>query len=251
MQQGYILSEAWEKMSIEEKESLSTLREHFKQVNYLPDQVNAQMLVDKSFEAMGKTFRTRINNEVASYGRYAGQQHDGVFLIIQGSIRDFYAANQFFPEKPSDAKDIYQRFQRDKKSLNNNTAKSVKNLENVISWLRERSPLRYQVEQLDEATQALKTVSQIVESQLAEKNSVSRPQSSVENFISGVCNSLIWFGNIKPTKPRTSGGQKTPLLRFLEVFYPFEAEPALSSLYEKQKRASSSEKLGASFLPVK
>ncbi|HCG6405159.1 TPA: hypothetical protein NJ169_004507 [Vibrio parahaemolyticus] len=251
MKQGYISSEAWERLSAEEKQSLLVIREHFEEVNYLSEHVNSQKLVDQSFEAMGKSFRTRINNEVSSYGRYVGQEYDGVFLIIQGSIRDFDAANKFFPEKLSDAKSIYQCFQRDQKKFDNSTSKSVANLEDAITWLRERSPLRYQVEQLDEATIALKTVSNIVASQLAEKASVGRPQSSVENFVNGVCNSLIWFGGIKPTKPLTDGGQKTPLLRFLEVFYPFEAEFALSSLYEKNKRAPASEKVGASFLPVK
>ena len=251
MKQGYISTDTWERLTAEEKLSLLAIRDHFENVNYLSEHLNSQKLVDQSFEAMGKTFRNRINKEVSSYGRYVDQKRDGVFLIIQGSIRDFDSANQFFPEKLSDAKCIYQRFQRDKVKFNKSTNKSVKNLEDAITWLKERSPLRYQVEQLDEATIALQTVSNIIASQLTEKDSVSRPQFGAENFVNGVCNSLIWFGNIKPSKPLTDSGTKSPLLRFLEVFYPFEAESALSSLYEKNKRAPASEKIGASFLSVK
>ncbi|WP_318435898.1 hypothetical protein [Photobacterium leiognathi] len=250
MKQGYISSEAWERFSTKEKQSLLVIRDHFEEANYLPDHVNSQKLVDQSFEAMGKVFRDRINNEVSSYGRYVGE-YDGVFLIIQGSIRDFDSADQFFPEKFSDAKSIYQDFQRYQKKFDNSTSKSIANLENAISWLREQTFLRYQQEQLDEATIALRNVSDILVSQLAEKASSGRPQSSVEFFVNSVCDSLIWFGGIKPTKPLTDSGQKTPLLRFLEVFYPFEAESALSRLYEKNKRAPASEKVGASFLPVK
>ncbi|WP_438462135.1 hypothetical protein [Marinomonas sp. PE14-40] len=250
MQQGFITDIGWKKLKTEDKKSLELIRLHFKSANYLSEGVNSQELVDKSFEAMGKRFRTRINREIASYGRYKNDKHDGVFLIIQGAIRDYDAANQFFPPKASDAKRMYQQFQNERGTFGRSTTKSIKNLSVAIEWLKERTPLKFEEEQLNEAEEALNKISEILELQLKSKGLVKCPNSSAENFVKDVCGFLMWYANIKPTKAITDTGDKTPLLRFLEVYYPFEAEVALSSLYEKEKRAAPHDKIGSSFMPV-
>lgn len=251
MQQGYITDSEWARLTNEEKKSLAAIRLHFINENYLSEGVNSQRLVDTSFEAMGRRFRSRINRKIALYGRYTDDKYDGVFLIIQGAIRDYDIGNKFFPPKVSDARQIYQEFQCDKDKFDKRTTKSIENLSTTIEWLKERALLKYEVEQLSEAETALARVAEILESQRKQKDSIKRPHSAVERFINSICSFLVWFADIKPTKAVTESGDKTPLLRFLEVFYPLEAEAALSSLYEKQKRAAPHEKIGSSFIPVK
>ena len=251
MYQGYISDVEWHKLTATEKASLATIRSHFETSSCVDSNVDVLKLVDQSFEAMGKRYRDRINNKIASYGRYSNGNYDGVFLIIQGAIRDYQAANQFFPPRVSEAKVIYQSFMSEREKIAKNSTKSIEDLEKTIEWLMHRSILRCQTEPLEKATLALTSISKVLDEQLRSKESLTRPQSSVENFVSGVCGFLVWFGDIKPTRPINPSGSKTPLLRFLDVFYPSEAEAALSSLYEKQKRALPSEKIGSGFFANK
>lgn len=251
MQQGYISNEEWIKLTTEEKESLESIRFYFENTNHLFDSVNPKKLAEKSFEAMGKRFRARINSEVASYGRYSDVQHDGFFLIIQSAIGSYDTANLFFPPRVSDTRQIYQQFKYESKKHSKNTVKSIKGLEETIDWLNERTISKFHTDQLNEVTEALAKVAKILELQLKDKKSINFPHSSVENFVESVCGCLVWFGEIKPTKPVTDAGDKTPLLRFLEIFYPLEAEATLSRLYEKQKKLAPNKKIGSSFLSVK
>lgn len=75
-----------------------------------------------------------------------------------------------------------------------------------------------------------------------------RSDSRAESFVNGICMHLVWNANIKPTKPMTDSHNKTPLLRFLEVFYPVEANAILSKIYDRERGLPRNERIGAAFI---
>ena len=74
MKQGSISDEAWYKLSADDKGSLAAIRNHYIKYSKCSEQLSIDLeLVDRSYEAMGHRFRSRINKATREYGRYVGE----------------------------------------------------------------------------------------------------------------------------------------------------------------------------------
>lgn len=249
MKQGSISDEAWYKLSDDDKGSLAAIRNHFIKHSKCTEQLSIDLeLVDSSYEAMGHRFRSRINNSVREYGRYVGEL-DGVFLTIQSAIRTYYSS-EFFPETTGDALSQHKLYRSQRSKATKFSAEAFDKLERVVDWVSHTATTVYEQDELVQLRKDLKEIELVLERHFKRTDLTDRCPSRAESFVLSVCNHLVWEANIRPTKPLTSSGDKSPLLRFIEVFFPTEGQAALSSIYEKQKRLSEENRIGGKFIPV-
>ncbi|MCB2382545.1 hypothetical protein KV201_10185 [Shewanella sp. SR1] len=110
---------------------------------------------------------------------------------------------------------------------------------------------QYDEETLENVLKQLLDMQQVIDLRIERLNFSKRFGTKAEQFVIGVCDSLVWNAGIKPTKPLTDSKQKTPILRFLEVFYPLEAIAILSKIYEQERHALIDQKIGATFIKPK
>lgn len=242
MQQGYMSKSSWDELTIDERSSLQRMRDKHKGTEH------HLKLIDLSYEAMGKVFRSRINNEVIKYQRYKGDL-EGVYLIICKAINDFYGSSDF-PETKYKSKEEHDFYQKQRQKASKLSDEAFSNLERAINWLSNTTTTKQDELDMSVANKKLLELKKLISVHLERVDYPNRSPSQAESFVDATCNHLVWFANIKPTRPMNSLGKKTPFLRFLEVFFPFEAEPILSSLYEKQKRLPIEKRIGGMFIPV-
>ncbi|EAQ55418.1 MULTISPECIES: hypothetical protein [Vibrio] len=243
MQQGYMSESSWDELTFDERSSLQLMREKYKNSDH------HLKLIDQSYEAMGKIFRSRINSEVIKYKRYEGDL-DGVYLIINKAIHDFFGSSHF-PATKHKSKEIHDFHQKQRQKASKLSDEAFCSLERTINWLSNTTTTKQDELDMSVANEKLIELKKLISSHLERVDLHDRSPSKAESFVLGTCNNLIWFANIKATRTIDSSGGKTPFLRFLEVFFPFEAEPILSSLYEKQKRLPIEKRIGGTFIPVR
>lgn len=243
MQQGYISDSSWGELTFDERDSLQLIRDKYKNSEH------HLKLIDQSYEAMGKAFRSRINNEVINYKRYEGNL-DGVYLIMNRAIHNFFGSSYFLETKYK-SKEIHEFHQKQRQKATKLSDEAFCGLERTINWLSNTTTTKQDELDMSEANDKLIELKKLICLHLERVDHHDRSPSKAESFVLGTCNNLVWFANIKPTRAINSSGGKTPFLRFLEVFFPFEAEPILSSLYEKQKRLPMEKRIGGTFIPVR
>ncbi|EKO3802608.1 hypothetical protein [Vibrio harveyi] len=246
MKQGSISDEEWNRLSDQEKVSLEEIRSYYAKRSdaFSP----ALEVVDKCYEAMGHRFRSRVNQSVREYGRYVGDR-DGVFLIIHTAIRTYHSSD-LFPETTGDALSKHKLFRSQRSKAIKYSSDAFGKLERVVDWISHTATTVCEEDELAKLRKELKDIEFSLERHFNRTDLTNRCPSRAESFVLSLCNHLVWEANIKPTKPITSSGEKSPLLRFIEVFFPIEGQAALSSIYEKQKRLPAENKIGGKFIPV-
>lgn len=247
MNQGALTDECYLSLTVEERESLDRIRAHYQKTGVFEFGIDETLsLIDRSYEAMGKRFRDRINRKTRDFGRYDGEL-EGVFLVIGDALRTFHGS-QFFSDTPQQTAEIHKQHQYQVRKAQGLSDNAFSDLFAVVNGLQPTSWSKFDKEELESAIEKLTEVKNLIDIQIDRVNFAKRSDSKAEQFIVSVCNSLVWHANIKPTKPLTDSRQKTPLLRFLEVFYPTEAKSILSKIYDKERHTPEGQKIGASFI---
>lgn len=247
MEQGELSNSCYNSLTLEEVTSLSRIRKHYNKKPVFSFSIEETLiLIDRAFEAMGRPYRTRINAETIKLDRYSSEL-DGVFLIISDALRTYDLATNFY-STPTEAKASYMSH---KKNINRARTKLDNGFVDIFDVVNGMLPLawsRYNTEKLHNSLKALNEVQSLLEEQIDLIDFEGRPESRAESFVNGVCMFLAWNANIRPTKPMTDSLEKTPLLRFLEVFYPVEAKAILSKVYDRERSLPAHEMIGAQFI---
>ena len=250
MNQGALSDNCFVFLTHEEQTSLEKIRAHYQKSGVVGFSIEETLsLIDRSYEAMGKRFRNRLNRKTIEFGRYAGDLY-GVFLLISDSLRCFYGS-KFFSETPKQSAESHKQHQHQiqrAKKLSDNAFLDIKE---VITGLLPTPCSQYDEETLENVLKQLLDMQQVIDLRIERLNFSKRFGTKAEQFVIGVCDSLVWNAGIKPTKPLTDSKQKTPILRFLEVFYPLEAIAILSKIYEQERHALIDQKIGATFIKPK
>ena len=247
MTQGALTDECYFSLTDEERILLNIIRVHYQKRDVFELDIDVKLsLIDRSYEAMGKRFRDRINRKTRDFGRYDAEL-EGVFLVIGDALSTFHES-QFFSTTPQQSAEIHNQHQYQVKKAQKLSDNAFSDLSTVVNRLLPTSWSKFDEEELESVLEKLSEMKNIIDKQINRVNFAKRSDSQAEQFVVSVCNSLVWHANIKPTKPLTDSRQKTPLLRFLEVFYPTEAKSILSKIYDKERRAPDAQKIGASFI---
>lgn len=247
MEQGELSDSCYNSLSPQEVSSLSKIRNHYNKKPVFAFSIKeALSLIDRSYESMGKRYRTRINAETIKFGRHSGEL-DGVFLMISDALRAYDCAT-YFHLTPTEAKEAHRHH---KKNINRAKKKLDAGFADIISIVNSMLPSvwsRYSNEKLRNSLRTLNEIRTLLDEHIDLVDFESRSDSRAESFVNGVCMSLVWNANIRPTKPMTDSHKKTPLLRFLEVFYPVEANAILSKIYDRERGLPLHERIGATFI---
>lgn len=250
MERGELSISCYKSLTVEEGSSLSKIRGHYKKEAVFSFGVEETLiLIDRAFEALGRPYRTRINAETIKFGRYSGEL-DGVFLMVSDALRTYDLANHFY-STPTEAKTSYALHKKNIKHARKRLDNGFLDIFEVVNGMLPSVWSRYSAEKLRNSLSALSEVQSLLGEQIDLIDFESRPDSRAESFVNGVCMSLAWNANIRPTKPMTDSLEKTPLLRFLEVFYPVEAKAILSKIYDRERGLPTDEKIGAKFISPK
>jgi len=250
MEQGELSNSCYNSLTLEEVSSLSRIRNHYnKKPVFSFSTEEALALIDRAFEAMGRPYRTRINAETIKFGRYSGEL-DGVFLMISDALRTYDLATHFY-STPTEAKASYTRHKKYIKDARKKLDNGFVDVFDVINGMLPSVWATYNIEKLRNSLKALNEVRSLIDETIDLIDFEGRPDSRAESFIHGVCMYLAWNANIRPTKPMTDSLEKTPLLRFLEVFYPVEAKAILSKVYDRERGLPTHERIGAKFISPK
>lgn len=247
MEQGRLSNSCYASLTAQEIRSLSQIREHYctsAVFNLSTEQTLS--LIDRAYEAMGRSFRNRINAETVKFGRYSGDL-DGVFIIISDALRT-YDASDFFPSTPSEAKETYKLHKKNVNQARKKLDTGFSDITNIINSILPAIWLRSDNEKMRDSLSSLNEIRSFLEEQIEVIDFGDRPDSRAEAFVNGVCMHLVWIANIKPTKPMTDSHNKKPLLRFLEVFYPIESHSVLSKIYDRERGLPPEKRIGATFL---
>lgn len=247
MEQGELSNSCYNSLSPQEVSSLSKIRKHYNKKPIFTFSIKETLsLIDRSYESMGRRYRNRINTETIKFGRYSGEL-DGVFLIISDALRAYDCATHFHLT-PTEAKEAHRHH---KKNINLARKKLDTGFTDIISIVNSMLPSawsRYSNEKLRNSLRDLNEIRALLDEHIDLVDFENRSDSRAESFINGVCMGLVWNANIRPTKPMTDSHKKTPLLRFLEVFYPVEANAILSKIYDRERGLSLHERIGATFI---
>lgn len=247
MKQGELSNGCYRSLTQEEISSLSRIRNHYNTKPVFPLSIEETLaLVDRAFESMGRRFRTRINQGTVKFGRYSGEQ-DGVFLMISDALRTYDCADLFY-STPAEAKALYARHKTDIRRARNKLDNSFGDIIGIVNGMLPTVLARYNIEKLHNSINALNEIRSVLDEQITLMDFEVRPDSRVEYFVNGVCMYLVWNANIRPTKPMSDSQEKSPLLRFLEVFYPVEAKAILSRIYDRERGLPTDKKIGAKFI---
>ncbi|WP_192979913.1 hypothetical protein [Pseudomonas sp. EggHat1] len=246
-EQGHLSIECYASLSEEEKSSLAKIRKHFKNSSS-PDlnSEKTQRLIDRSYEAMGRTFRNRINRETQKFGRYKGDL-DGVFLLISDSIHS-YETSEVFPQTPKESLSLHSSHQRTLLKTKRKLDLGYKNLSSSINDIIPSAFTKVISERLHDALLELDKIHALVNDQISAIDYDKRPDSCAESFVHSVCMNLIWNANIRPTRALTDSHQEKPLLRFLKVFYPADSEGILARLYDRERSLLPDQRIGSTFI---
>jgi len=247
MEQGELSNSCYSSLTQEEISSLSRIRSHYNKKPVFSFSIEETLvLVDRAFESMGRPFRTRINEDTKKFGRYSGEL-DGVFLMMSDALRTYDHAT-FFCSTPAEAKELYARHKKDVRRARKKLDNSFGDIVGIVNGMLPSVWARYNIEKLHNTVNALNEIRSILDEQVTLIDFEGRPDSRAESFVNGVCMYLVWNANIRPTKPKFDSQEKTPLLRFLEVFYPVEAEAILSRIYDRERGLLTHERIGAKFI---
>lgn len=249
MTQGSLSRECYNSLEENEIDSLTKIRAHYtnKEVFCFGTEKTLE-LIDLSYEAMGRTFRSRVNRKSKEFGRYKCEDFDGVFLLISDTLLSYDSARFFF-HTPKEASDTYKEHKLQITKAEKILNRGIDDLYRVINGLCSTTLSKNDEQQVEYASRKLSELKDILSDQVNKLEKDKRSLTQAEFFVSSVCDSLVWQADIKPTKPTTDSQKKTPLLRFLEVFYPKEARQVLSKVYDRERKLPNTEKIGATFIP--
>jgi hypothetical protein len=198
---------------------------------------------------MGRSFRNRINSETVKFGRYSGEL-DGVFLVVSDALRAYEFANHFH-STPKEAIQIHRSHKKNLGRARKILDTGFSDITGVVNGMLPSVWSRASSEKLQSSLSVLDEIRALLEEHIDLIDFESRSDSRAESFVNGVCMSLVWNANIKPTKPMTDSHKKNPLLRFLEVFYPVESNSILSKIYDRERDLPQNERIGAKFITPK
>jgi hypothetical protein len=250
MEQGGLSDSCYRSLTSEEISSLSRIRNHYNKKPLISLSIEDTLkLIDRAFEALGRPYRTRINSETVKFGRYSGEL-DGVFLMISDALRTYELATHFY-STPAEAKVSYVRHKKNIKYARKKLANGFADIFDVINGMLPSAWSGHSNEKLRNSLEILKQVRNLLDQQIDLIDFEGRPDSRAESFVNGVCMYLAWNANVRPTKPMTDSLEKTPLLRFLEVFYPVEAKSILSKIHDRERGLPTHERIGAKFISPK
>jgi len=246
MEQGRLSSSCYSSLTQEEISSLSKIRNHYNKKPIFSFSIEeALVLVDSAFESMGRPFRTRVNEGVKEFGRYSGEL-DGVFLLISDALRAYDQSTLFY-STPAEAEMLYAQHKKEVRRARKKLDNSFGDITFIVNCMLPSVWAIYNVEKLHSALD-LNEIRSTLGEKIALMDFEGRPESRAESFVNGVCMCLVWHADIRPTKPMSDSLEKSPLLRFLEVFYPVEAKAILSRIYDRERGLPTDEKIGAKFI---
>ena len=247
MEQGSLSSECYISLNSQEIASLSSIRNHYNKKQIFRFSIEQTLsLADQAFEAMGRRFRNRINAETIRYGRYCGDL-DGASLIISDTLRS-YDYSDFFHTTSTDAKETYTLHKKHVNRARKKLDDSFSEISYIIDRMTPAIWHKPSAEKIRESLTSLNEIRSLLNEQLDFIDFNERSHSRAEAFVTGVCMHLVWNAGIKPTKPVTDSGDKTPLLRLLEVFFPIEARFVLSKIYDRDRSLPAEKKIGGTFI---
>lgn len=250
MEQGELSDSCYNSLNADETSSLLIIRNHYNKKSVFSLSTEETLaLIDRAFEAMGRPYRTRVDAETIKLGRYSGEL-DGVFLMISDALRTYDLATHFY-STPAEAKASYTRHNKNIKHARKKLDSGFLDILDVVNGMLPTVWSRYNTEKLSNSLKTLNEVRRLLDDQIDLIDFEGRPDSRAEFFVNGVCMYLAWNANIRPTKPITDSLEKTPLLRFLEVFYPVEAKAILSKVYDRERGLPAHERIGAKFITPK
>jgi hypothetical protein len=247
MEQGELSNSCYNSLSPQEVSSLSRIRNFYNKKSVFALSIEQTLsLIDRAYESMGRPYRTRINTETIKFGRYSGEL-DGVFLMISDALRTYDSATHFH-STPTEAIETHKHH---KKNISRARKKLDTSFNDIISIVNGMLPSVWSKSNNEKLHNSLSTLNEIrtlLDEHIDLIDFESRSDSRAESFVNGVCMHLVWNANIKPTKPMTDSHKKTPLLRFLEVFYPIEASAILSKVYDRERGLPPNKRIGATFI---
>lgn len=248
MEQGALSSKCYSSLSEQEVSSLSRIRSFYSEKPIFALSIEQTLsLIDRAYEAMGRPYRNRINAETVKFGRYSGEL-DGVFLMIADALRTYDHAS-YFPSTPAKATEIHREHKKNISRARKTVEKSFTDITSVIDGLIPSAWTKTSNEQLHSSLETLDDIRRLLVEHLDLLDFDRRSESIAESFVTGVCRSLIWNANIKPRPPMTDSHKKTPLLRFLEVFYPDDASAILAKVHDRERDLPLHKRMGATFIP--
>lgn len=248
IEQGGLSNSCYSSLSPQEASSLSKIRDHYRKEPIFSLSVeDTLLLIDRAYESMGRRYRARINAETIKFGRYSGEL-DGVFLIIADAQRTYDHAT-YFHLTPMEAKEAHRHHKKNIRCARKGLDASFAGITNIVNGLIPSVWSRHGDEKLRNSLDTLNQVRILLDEHIDLIDFEARSDSRAESFVNGVCMHLVWNANIRPTKPMTDSHGKTPLLRFLEVFYPIEASAILSKIYDRERGLPLHKRIGATFIP--
>lgn len=246
MEQGALSNSCYNSLSPQEVASLSRIRNCYnKKIVFSFSIEKSLLLIDLAYESMGRPYRNRINAETIKFCRYSSEM-DGVFIMITEALRAYDYAIHFHltPTEATETHRLHKKnISRARKKLNTNFTEVI----SVVNGMIPSALSKSNNDRLCESLSALNDIRNFLDEYIDQIDFESRSDSRAEAFVSGVCMHLVWSANIRPTKPMTDSRKKTPLLRFLEVFYPVEANTILSKIYDRERSLPLNERIGATF----
>ncbi|UVK84841.1 hypothetical protein LOY46_09205 [Pseudomonas sichuanensis] len=250
MEQGNLTSNCYTSLSPAEQLSLTRIRDWYSQKPLFSFSIEDTLsFIDRAYESMGRAYRNRINTQTIKLGRYTGEL-DGVSLIIADALR-LYDYSACFHPTPSEAVEVFRDHKKSIKFARKKLNSSFSDITLIINGLLPSVLANDSKKQLANALTSLDEIRLLLEKNLDLIDFGERSDSRAEAFVNGVCMHLVWSANIRPTKPTTDSYKKTPLLRFLEVFYPVEASSILAKIYDQERGLPSNRRIGATFIAPK
>ena len=247
MEQGKLSKSCYNSLTLQEISSLSKIRNHYNEKPVFALSIEKTLaLIDRAYESMGRRYRTRINTETIKFGRYSGEL-DGVFLVISDTLRAYDTATHFHLT-PTIARETHNNHKKNISRASKKLDTSFADILGIVDSMLPNAWLTYNSETLHNSLKALNEIQALLNEQIDLIEIESRSDSRAEFFVNHVCMHLVWNANIRPTKPMTDSREKTPLLRFLEVFYPVEAKAILSKIYDRERGLPLTERIGAKFI---
>jgi hypothetical protein len=247
MEQGELSNSCYNSLTLQEISSLSKIRNRYNKKPVFSFSIEeALALIDRAYESMGRRYRNRINTGTIKFGRCSGEL-DGVSLMISDALRT-YDFSTHFHLTPTDAKESHKHHKKNTSHARKKLDTSFTDIISVINGMLPSAWSRYNNEKLRSSLKAVNEIQSLLSEQIGLIDFEKRSDSRAESFVNGVCMHLVWNANIRPTKPMTDSHEKTPLLRFLEVFYPIEAKAILSKIYDRERGLPLHEKIGATFI---
>lgn len=247
MEQGKLSNSCYNTLSPQEIYSLSRIRNFYNKKPIFSLSIEETLsLIDRAYESMGRRYRNRINIETIKFGRYSGEL-DGVFLMISDALKTYDCASHFLLT-PTEATETHKHHKKNIRCARKKINSSFTEIISIVNAMLSSAWSKSHNEKLRNSLCTLTEIRTLLDEHIDLLDFESRSDSRAESFVNGVCMHLVWNANIRPTKPMTDSHKRTPLLRFLEVFYPVEANSILSKIYDRERGLPLNERIGATFI---